>query len=93
MDDVDAELAETFTLELTSVRLTPARMLNTSVVGGLQVDIPPLIDGTGSRLAVTIEASDDPYGTIEFQAATLTAHEWQGVLRIPLVRKGKFESH
>lgn len=76
-DDTLPELAESFAIRLTSVEL-----LDTTA----DMTIPPSLGGT-TEVDITIQASDDPYGSISISQAMFTIEEGDTV-RLSLVRVG-----
>lgn len=77
IDDILPELDETFTISLTSVEL-----LDTSD----ELTIPPSL-GSTTEVAITIQASDDPFGSISISQALYTVEEGN-TLTLELVRVG-----
>ena len=80
-DDDEAELAEHMSFRITSVHL-----VNGTVD---PLGIPPSIDYGSSFVNLTINENDFPYGVIGFEHPTLIVHEWEGLVRIPVVRRGR----
>lgn len=76
-DDILPELDETFTISLTSVEL-----LDTSDA----LTIPPSL-GSNTQVDITIQASDDPFGSISISQEMYTVEEGN-TLTIELVRVG-----
>lgn len=79
IDDTIPELAETFTIRLTSVEL----MANNAED---DITMPPSL-GTTTSVSITIPPSDDPFGSISISQDTFTVSEGD-TLAIPLVRVG-----
>lgn len=77
IDDTIPELAETFTISLTSVELLD---------GSEDMTLPPSL-GITTQVDITIAASDDPFGSIRISQETFTINEGD-TLTIPLVRVG-----
>ncbi len=86
-DDTTPESAETFTLSITSVELLSNDGRDFDFSGNPSlIDLPPVI-GTTSQITVTIEPSDDPFGTITLTSSSYSAQEG-GVANITLSRVG-----
>ncbi len=87
IDDLLPEAAETFTISLTSVELqgNDGRDFDFSGDPSL-IDQPPRIGAT-SQVTVTIEPSDDPFGSITLTSSSYSANEG-GMARITLSRTG-----
>lgn len=50
--------------------------------------MPPSIDVRRSFVNVTINENDYPYGVIGFERSRVIYHEWEGFIRIPVIRQG-----
>lgn len=87
VDDNVPELNEVLFVSLDAVTLISGQ-LNTSIVNGRTVDIPPVL-GSLVISSVTISANDDPHGVIEFDrdSSLVDTSENVGVLTLTLVRK------
>jgi hypothetical protein len=85
-DDLEPELAEVFSVFLNSVTLISDK-LNMTIINGHMVDSPPALGSTKS-LSVTITASDDPHGVIEFNSTSILVDtsEDVGILTLMAVR-------
>lgn len=77
IDDTLPELAEAFSISLTSVELLDSDE---------DITLPPTL-GTNTRIDVIIPASDDPFGSVSISQDTFTVSEGD-ILTIPLVRVG-----
>ena len=83
-DDDEAELTEHVTFQMTSVHLVN-RTLDPSL------GMPPSIDVERSLVNVTIGENDHPYGVIGFERSRVIFHEWEGLVRIPVIREGMLD--
>ena len=86
IDDLEPELAEGFSVSLNSIALI-SDQLNTTVINGHTVDIPPAF-GSAMNLLVTISANDDPHGVIEFNSASTLVDTLEdiGILTLTVIR-------
>ncbi|XP_057301693.1 adhesion G-protein coupled receptor V1-like isoform X2 [Hydractinia symbiolongicarpus] len=87
IDDSIPELAEIFTVELTSIALNKSIDFNQKI-NSIVINTPPIILTTSSAVEVLIAESDYPYGVIGFKDNIITVHEWEGVINIPVIRSG-----
>ena len=75
LDDPFPEIAETFTLLITSVELLGNGGRDFEFTGDpALIDQPPRI-GPGNQITVTIQPSDDPFGSVSLTQDTYTAQE------------------
>ena len=88
VDDVVPELTESLYVQLDSVELL-SNPLNSSVVQGVQIDIPPAI-GSPATSYVSILENDYPYGLIEFDVGSrqIDLTEDSGSRQLTLNRAG-----
>ena len=82
------ELLEDYLFALTSARLINKTMDFTQRPGNFPVNIPPLIDPIKSSMNLTVPENDFPYGIVGFEKQNVIYHEWEGVVRVPVVRRG-----
>lgn len=87
INDSIPELAEIFTVELTSITLNKSIDFNQKI-NGIVINTPPFILTTSSTVEVLIAENDHPYGVIEFKDNIMTVHEWENVVNIPVIRSG-----
>ena len=80
-DDEEAELLERVSFQITSVHLVNLTL--DPLLG-----MPPSIDEERSFVNLTIKENDFPYGVIGFQQPVIIFHEWEGNVRIPVLRRG-----
>lgn len=80
------EVDELFQLSITSLQLMDRSVNFNHFMNNIQINVPPLI--LQSHVNVTIIENDEPYGRIEFQQVQMVVHEGQGLVKIPVQRKG-----
>ncbi|XP_066912895.1 adhesion G-protein coupled receptor V1-like isoform X2 [Clytia hemisphaerica] len=88
VNDQMPELAEHFSIEFTSATLVNKTIDFNQKFGDFYINIPPTIDRSKSFVNITIRENDYPYGEIGFESGALIYHEWEGLIKIPLIRKG-----
>lgn len=92
INDQVPELQEDYLFMLTSASLINKTMDFTQRPGNFPVNIPPVLDVGKSRINLTVPENDFPYGIVGFEKQSVIHHEWEGVVRVPIIRKGTYKS-